>query len=109
MTNLSVSKDWSYVSTGINPADITSRGASISDLVSSSWFYGPRFLCSEPIALPEQPHITINDSDPELTQIHSFAISQRNFWPTLDKRLERYFSWISARKAIAIVQRFVNR
>ena len=54
-------------------------------------------------------HITIDDSDPQLNRFHSFATSQRNVWPTVDKRLERYCNWNSALKAIAIVQRFVNR
>ena len=42
--DLSIDKQWIYVTSETNPADIASRGTSIGGLTSSMWFDGPKFL-----------------------------------------------------------------
>ena len=60
---LTNSKNWKYVSTAENPADLASRSCKPEELSASNWFTGPQFLWSPqitddipklPDALPEQ-------------------------------------------------------
>lgn len=47
-------KDWQYISTDKNPADIASRVHTSGGLASSSWFTGPKFLWSREGRNPSQ-------------------------------------------------------
>ena len=48
--DLSIDKQWIYVTSDTNPADIASRGTSIGGLTSSMWFDGPKFLWNADIS-----------------------------------------------------------
>lgn len=43
---------WEYISRESNPADIGTRPISLSQLDSSDWVRGPKFLHSEPVIIP---------------------------------------------------------
>ena len=63
-------KDWSYVNTKFNPADIPSRGLSFKHLVDNQfWFNGPEFLVTkikpwdEPVKIPPISEIKYEEKD----------------------------------------------
>lgn len=67
--NFSSSKDWYYVPSEINPADILSRGMDAKSLkMSSLWNFGPDFLMEKSSPLPEQTFVlAIEENDAELS------------------------------------------
>lgn len=47
---------WRYVSTKQNPADLASRGSTVTELAQASmWWHGPSFLQSSSESMPKQP------------------------------------------------------
>ena len=65
---------WRYVSTRENPADLASRGASVSELLDKSlWFHGPKFLWEAEIPTLDTdqiPELPLNDA--ELKKVQTF-------------------------------------
>lgn len=59
---------WSYIPTGLNPADMASRGATASDLQKSVWFHGPEILWQEKEteSWPTRQKFDIPDGDVEV-------------------------------------------
>ncbi|XP_060573472.1 uncharacterized protein LOC132731323 [Ruditapes philippinarum] len=66
--DLTEPKQWRYVKTADNPADIASRGAFSRELLESNWFTGPSFLWEPNIPpLNEDDTVrTISSVDPEV-------------------------------------------
>lgn len=107
-TNLS---QWSYVSSGENPADVASRGLHANELTSNcTWLKGPEFLWKQdiPVSVPEA--ITVEPDDPELKRVHSFSVdTESSRFCSLLKRLEYFSSWHRAKIAVALCLRFKTR
>ncbi len=58
----STAKQWYFVPTKLNIADLASRGCSASNLLNNSvWVYGPSFIISQDF--PDQPSLDSLDSD----------------------------------------------
>lgn len=72
---------WHYVPTDMNPADIGSRGLTISQLKNSFlWWAGPHFLHQTVIQWPMQPQETKIENLPEIKlQCHTYLIKDDNF------------------------------
>ncbi|UYV75610.1 hypothetical protein LAZ67_13000736, partial [Cordylochernes scorpioides] len=71
-------REWRYVPTGDNPADIASRGIQGSELKQSSiWWTGPTWLSAESTEWPRKLPVFENKSQIELLSIH--AISETPF------------------------------
>lgn len=47
---------WYYIDTDQNPADHTSRGLKVADLMSSTWLTGPKFLWEREIVIPKSTY-----------------------------------------------------
>ncbi|KAL0147545.1 hypothetical protein M9458_057146, partial [Cirrhinus mrigala] len=58
-------QQWFYVPTSKNPADMASRGTSVTELLSSNWLTGPHFLWEKKIQLPTKETIVLTVGDPE--------------------------------------------
>ncbi|KAL8567647.1 hypothetical protein ACOMHN_054459 [Nucella lapillus] len=56
---------WHHVSTGENPADYASRGASVASLRDSFWFEGPDFL-KQPVITYVKPNARVDEGDKEV-------------------------------------------
>jgi hypothetical protein len=104
---LSNPNNWKHVPTTQNPADLSSRGASTQELNSSHWFTGPEFLWTEPLILPSQPQLHINPNDVEVKQSSSTLVTCHDF--SLDSRLKRFSNWKKAVRAIATIQKHMNK
>ncbi len=97
-------KQWRYIPTEHNPADIASRSIHASQLVKSNWFTGPAFL--------HKPHeddfiMTGNfalvdpDSDTEIRSIVTACITGMKDKQLTSDRFQRFSSWKSLQRAIA--------
>ena len=100
-------KQWRYVSTDENPADHASRGLRASELLSSNWFTGPKFLWAKDIAPPAEniPQLSIGDPEVKRAQALNTGTSKRF---SLAERLSAFSSWSLAVRAVARIQRRIN-
>ena len=58
--------DWHHVPSGLNPADLASRGCTAGNLVTSKlWINGPGFLRDSPERWPQLPLLKGSDDDSE--------------------------------------------
>ena len=105
---LSNPKSWTYVPTNQNPADMASRGASITELINSQWFSGPKFLWTEPIVTPQQPQLSINPNDDEVKKA-SVSLATTTKVAAFDKYLQRFSEWSCAIKAIALIRKVIHK
>ena len=101
-------KEWHYVATTDNPADIASRGITADGLVQCQlWWRGPKFLSSHDLPLQtEAPSISTNDPEIRKTIIHSTVSEQHNDADLLS-RLNYFSDWHRARKAVALCRRYI--
>ncbi|XP_034382324.1 uncharacterized protein LOC117726257 [Cyclopterus lumpus] len=101
-------QQWRYVPTNENPADHASRCLTPSELLSSTWLTGPKFLWNKEIKLPadEIPELTIGD--PEVR--NALALSTRTTdQVSLVDRLSKLSSWSLATRAVARILRCIRR
>ncbi|XP_052430381.1 uncharacterized protein LOC127971416 [Carassius gibelio] len=97
-------KQWFYVETNQNPADCTSRGSKVADLIDSSWLKGPKFLWEKEIVTHKtSPKLLVGD--PEVKVLKTDACVRDNFL----ERLTRFSDWNTAINAIARIKRLVKR
>ena len=60
-------RQWKYIDTGKNPADLSTRRLNVESLVGSSWLTGPSFLRDRNgIAEDEEEEIPLNEDDPDV-------------------------------------------
>ncbi|XP_067941083.1 uncharacterized protein [Watersipora subatra] len=97
-------ENWCYVPTDQNPADHTSRGLTITQLLKSNWLTGPDFLWKEPMQFPDQLTPEVKPDDPEVKSLCVQTISSPS--QTLYQRLQQFSSW---NKAIKVTKFFLNR
>lgn len=95
-------KQWRYIPTEHNPADIASRSIHASRLVKSNWLTGPAFLC--------KPHendfimtdnFVLLDPDPEIRPTVTICITGTKDKQLTSDRFQRFFSWKSLQRATA--------
>lgn len=101
---------WCYVETSENPADHASRGLSASELSTTNWFTGPRFLWERDL-VPKKSHPTVvTVDDPEVKQSKVLA-TQSTPAKELDilNRLSKFSKWTTALKAVARLKRLARR
>lgn len=99
---------WKHVPTTMNPADLSSRGANINQLISSRWFNGPQFLWSEPMILPPQPQVYLSPDDVEVKH-SSTSLTSQTLQFSLDQRLKGFSNWNRAVRTIATIQKHLNK
>ncbi|UYV60398.1 hypothetical protein LAZ67_1001037 [Cordylochernes scorpioides] len=92
-------REWRYVPTGDNPADIASRGILGSELKQSSiWWTGPTWLSAESTEWPRMPPVFEHQGQIELLSVH--ALSETPFLVAIGEMsstLNRYIrkvAWI---------------
>lgn len=70
-------KCWRYVDTGRNPADVITRGATLSTLTQANpYSNGPDFLLQSEEEWPSQPAVTEVQDEPELRRLLFCGLSQ---------------------------------
>ncbi|KAK7933319.1 hypothetical protein WMY93_004215 [Mugilogobius chulae] len=66
-------RQWHYVSTAQNPADHASRGLSASEISSTNWLSGPKFLWEPQILFPSNVTAELLVGDPEVKTVRTLA------------------------------------
>lgn len=101
---------WNYVSSGENPADIASRGATADELKSGKlWFNGPTFLwtSTEPFKSPTTKSPALLENDPEVKRGQVFDTKMECTESTnLLDQLECNSDWTKAKRIVARCLKF---
>ena len=105
-------KQWHYIGTKSNPADIASRGARAQELLNSPlWWNGPDFLWNtfeDWNSVDDVP--SIPPEDPEVEKVSARATqTQEPKLASLQECLTYFSSWHRAKKAIALCLRLRQR
>ncbi|KAL0163339.1 hypothetical protein M9458_042735, partial [Cirrhinus mrigala] len=99
-------QQWFYVPTSKNPADMASRGTSVTELLSSNWLTGPHFLWEKKIQLPTKETIVLTVGDPEVRKVQTLS-TETVEQTSLSDRLTKFSSWSRAVRAVARLRRDV--
>ena len=101
---------WRYVSSGLNPADDSSRGRQ-----TRRWLEGPAFLWKDDKEWPERPEVRVPAGDPEVKQAacKTFFISasteedqtESGSESVVHKLAAHFSSWYRLKKAVAWLTR----
>ena len=97
---------WNHVPTGVNPADLASRGAAVGDLEKLRWFSGPEMLMSSETQPPPAVFPLLPD-DKEVRKVttHSVQASPLDF----DRRFRRFSSYETLLRAVGVLIRRCDR
>ncbi|XP_076857249.1 uncharacterized protein LOC143511529 [Brachyhypopomus gauderio] len=101
-------KQWKYVPTTENPADHASRGLTVSELLSSNWFTGPRFLWEKDMHFPSDVILELPIGDPEIKVVHTLNTEAAEHLSLID-RLSNFSSWRRVTQAVARILRRINK
>lgn len=105
-------EQWRHVPTKQNPADLLTRGLSVSTLIDEkSWWKGPEFLMQEEIEWPEKKIGTKREVDIEVRKQYQEYSQECSFLSTVkEDRLDptRYSSWTRLTRVSATVNRFLE-
>ena len=100
--NASEPDQWHCVPTMINPADLASRGATITELLDSRWFQGPQFLWEPTVnaELLKTVKPTLDPTDPEVKT--AAKVMKTTTIETLN--LKSFSDWNKLVKAVTIAK-----
>ncbi|XP_067275875.1 uncharacterized protein [Pseudorasbora parva] len=101
-------QQWRYIPSEENPADYASRGMSVNDLVTSSWFRGPNVLWKRQIPPPLDVNTQLPIGDPEVKKAQSLN-TQTVQYSCLSNCLTRLSSWSKVIQAVARLLRRVRK
>lgn len=99
---------WHYVDTAENPADHASRGLRASDIHSTNWLRGPKFLWESKLLLTPSAPSELLVGDPEVKTIQVFATEVKNYNDIL-RRLCQFSSWTTVLKVVARIKRLGSK
>ncbi|KAJ8369824.1 hypothetical protein SKAU_G00098520 [Synaphobranchus kaupii] len=97
---------WYYIDTSQNPADHASRGLKVTELISSNWLTGPKFLWEREIAiLKTTPELLMGDPE-----VKSIPVLQTEVVEEEDdlSRFERFSKWQTALNVVARIKRLAK-
>lgn len=97
---------WHYIDTTENPADHASRGLRASDISSTNWLTGPKFLWKPEIPVKPQlnPELLVGDPEVKSTQVFATKVE-----PSILTNLNRFSSWSTLLKVIARIKRLKSK
>ncbi|KAL7870303.1 hypothetical protein SRHO_G00078000 [Serrasalmus rhombeus] len=101
-------QQWKYIPITENPTDRASRGLTVSELLSSNWFTGPRFLWEKDMHFPSDVIPELPIGDPEIKVIHTLNMEAAEHLSLIDC-LSNFSSWPRAIQAVACILRQINK
>ena len=105
-------EQWRHVPIKQNPADLLTRGLSVSTLIDEeSWWKGPAFLMQEETGWPEKKIGIKREADIEVRKQYQEHSQERSFLSTMTEDCldqTRYSSWTMLTRVSATVDRFVE-
>ena len=105
-------RQWHYVGTKSNPADIVSRGSGAQELIDNPlWWNGPDFLWNTSEDWNSVDDVlSIPPEDPEVKKVSARVTQmQKPKLASLPERLTYFSSWDQAKKVIALCLRLQQR
>ena len=110
---LSAKKDWRYVSTHDNPADLGTRGKVLTheELTNSIWFTGPEWLVKDKSEWPAYTMTHELDDEAEMRKVVINVASCNTTHPVpvlLQNVFEHYSSFYAMKRAVGILSRWVR-
>lgn len=99
---------WHYVTTTENPADHASRGLCTSDITSSIWLSGPKFLWEQEVSPTPYTPANLLVGDPEVKSVQTFLTTVNDSVDILS-RLGRFSSWSMLLKVVARIKRLGSK
>lgn len=97
---------WSYIPTGLNPADIASRGATAPELQKSVWFHGPEILWRQQVTYNSKK-FGIPDDDAE---VHVRATTTSSAPAHVEDQMCRATTWPGLVNGISrVMKRWVKK
>ena len=106
--NSTTPDQWSYVPSALNPADDATRGVSAENLPESKWLKGPQHLLNQeaPTSTGQQPYpIVLPDEDREVRTLKTECSKDSVLGC---QRFERFSSWSSVIRAVAILKNHIR-
>ncbi|KAL4006146.1 hypothetical protein ACER0C_005859 [Sarotherodon galilaeus] len=97
-------KQWHYIDTAQNPADYTSRGLSASEIMSTCWLSGPKFLWEHDISYAPSPSAVLLVGDPEVKAVKALT-TETSEQDNILSRLSTFSSWSMLLKVVARIKR----
>lgn len=101
--NMSTPRQWNYVDSGANPADLATRDVTAKDLSSSQWLTGPDFLKKmQPTDQHSHDNIPLNEDDPEIRRhVNTFTSEMQVTNGLTSGRFIRFSTWPSLHRGLA--------
>ncbi len=99
---------WYYVNTTENPADHASRGLHASDIPSSIWLSGPKFLWEQEVSPTPNTSANLLVGDPEVKSVQTFMTTVSDSTDILS-RFSRFSSWSMLLKVVARIKRLGSK
>ncbi|XP_047502961.1 uncharacterized protein LOC125048341 [Penaeus chinensis] len=103
-------EQWKFIESAQNPADATSLGFYVKQLIEHSlWWNGPNFLWEPDYnANPAFVNVNVQENDPEVKKISSYKTQTKESTSILP-RLAYFSDWHRAKKAVALCLRLQCR
>lgn len=98
--SVSYPKQWKFVNTSTNPADLATRGTEAGKLGETAWLKGPEFLQQTSLTPAANDEVALAEHDPEVRTIASKSTSVTHLQSA---RFSRFSSWSSLRRAMAVL------
>ena len=100
-----IPRDWQYVSSSENPADVATRGINMNNQGRLKlWLYGPDELKKRFLEENVFEHIAVDANDPEIRKVKVLVTQTLNqFEDPLEDLYERLSSWSKIKRVVAIV------
>jgi hypothetical protein len=103
----SKASQWHHVPSKQNPADLASRGISVDELQSSSWYVGPEMLRETPICYQE-PRVSVSEDDREV-KVQSVTASAGDELKDVEHLLGNFSSWSKLQAFIKLCHKWMQR
>ncbi|XP_073835838.1 uncharacterized protein [Musca autumnalis] len=100
---------WRYVPTEKNPADLVSRGCSVSDLEESSWFQGPSFLRGTVSDWPIHSGPSLSEPELLLERRKTTLATNSEELPYILKSVHKYSNYLKCLRIFSYMFRFRSR
>ena len=106
---LNLAKNWQYIGTSSNPADIASRPQTPKQLLRSKWLSGPDFLWASSIQNPETFQALLPEELPELVIETRALVSKQSGKRPFDSVFEKLSEWQRMVRVAARVQDYFKK
>lgn len=107
-------KQWHYIQTTQNPADMASRGANLKDIKQSTWLRAPEFLWKTNIEAElkggEDLEAVVEETDPEVrrVKVNTTVVDPANTL-NLGDRLKKFSDWKKLVRAIGNLKQMAQK